>query len=251
MNNNTRINEILGAKRFQKYVFILERVKYKIVEKLFPNLQEDYEKRLNKALDKALEEEQDEIKREAIMKNYHDRVLASRQETNNRHNRNYHINKDNPMEFIKYLKSNKKIHMKGLVGNGVIYLIGIPLLATGVISPLVGGIVLGINTINTIVNFECVNLQNYNIKRLEKNRKQFEELKARREERDLESYKNVTSVVSSKIKNQREIPKVEEVVKEISTKEQLEEMRKLLLSYMPNQKENQKVLRKGERTCQQ
>ena len=252
MNKNTRINEILGAKKFQKVVFVVEKVKYKLFDKLFPNLQQDYEKRLDKALDKALKEEPDEEKRRLLLKNYHDKVLASRQESNNKSNRNYHFNKDNPMEFIKYLNSNKKIHINGLIGNGVTYLIAIPLLATGVISPLVGGIVLGVNTIHTFINFECVNLQNYNLKRFEKSRKQFEELRIRKQERDLEAYKNVTSVVSSKINSQREIPEVEEVVEGITTKEELEEMRKLLLSYMPNNsKEKGKVLRKGEKVCQQ
>ncbi len=250
MNKSTRINEILGAKIFQKYVFKLEKLKFIISDKLFPNVQDTYEVRLNKALDKALANETDEEKREKVLKKYHDKVLMSRKENNNKHNRNYHIDRDNPMEFVKYLENNKKIHKRGLISNGIIYLILIPLLITGVINPILGYSILAINTVHSFINFECVNLQNYNIKRFENNREKFEKMRKKREERDLEKYKDISPVIASKISSQREIPKPEEVVKEMTTKEQLEEMRNLLLSYKSENKSNDKVLRKGGRIWQ-
>ena len=251
MKKSTRINELLGAKKFQKCVFALEKFKYIIIDKLFPDIiEEKYEKRLSKALDKALKNEPEEEKRKQLLKNYHDKVLISRREINNKMNRNYHMRKDNSMEFIKYLNSNKKIHMKGLIANGLTYLIVIPLLASGIVAPIVGGIVLGINALHTVINFECINLQNYNIKRFENHREKLEQLRIKREKQELEKYKNIIGVVSNKLNGQREIPKVEEVAKEITTKEQLEEMKNLLLSYILSQGK-EKTLRKGERKCQQ
>ena len=43
MNKKYKVNEILGAKFFKKIVFLVERIKFKLINKLFPNSEKRYE----------------------------------------------------------------------------------------------------------------------------------------------------------------------------------------------------------------
>lgn len=233
MNNNTRVNEYLGAKWFRKCALKLEELKYKIIDRLFPNYEELYEARLTKKYDKELEKPHTDEEKEKIKFTYHKKILEARKEKNSKRNRNYHLNRDNPMEMVKHLENNKRIHVKGLIKNGVIYgtliilfILKVPLYVTIPLTVL--------NTISSAINFECINLQNYNIKRFEANKDKFEELRKRKEERDLEKYKDISHVVSTTINNSREIPKKEDIVGALTTREQILQMRNLILSYSDN-----------------
>ena len=228
MSFDTRINEILGAKIFQKYVFKIEDLKYKIIDLFFKDAEKNYEKKLRLTLDKELSKTQNDEEKSELIRNYQNKILTSRKENNNKKNRNYHIDKDNPLEFINYLNKNKSIHINGLIKNGIYFLLIATLIFQGNTLALIGKILLPINIISTFINFECVNLQNYNLKRFEKNREKFEELQKRKEQRDLKRYKEISEVVSAKIKSQEDILNIEDIIHSISTKEQLEEMRSLL-----------------------
>ena len=70
----------------------------------------------------------------------------------------------------------------------------------------------------------------YNIKIFNKNRDILEKWRKKKEEEGLVKYSNISRVVYSAIDGEKDIPKVEDVVSKITTKEQLEEMRKLLLA---------------------
>ena len=156
MNNNYKINEYLGAKIFKKLVFKLENIKFKISLKFFPNLYSYYEYKLKRQLDKNLLNEDNEEKRQLLIKNYQNNVLLVRKENNQRKNRNYHIKMNNPNEFVKYLNSNKKIHINGLIRNGISYLIIALFIICGIeVLSTIGYIALIINTFSTIINFEC------------------------------------------------------------------------------------------------
>ena len=43
-----KIYTLLGAEQFQKVVFILEKLKYQIIQKFFPNIKVYYEKQCDK-----------------------------------------------------------------------------------------------------------------------------------------------------------------------------------------------------------
>ena len=247
MSYDTKINELLGARKFQKCVFALEKLKYKMIEKFFPNMQTKYEKSLYDELEKKLSKDITEEEKNVLIKKYQMNILLSRSENNNKQNRNYHVNKDNPMDFIKYLKQNKKIHVRSIIKNGIIYIILIPLVVFSNISKTITIPLLLINTISTLINFECINLQNYNIKRFEQNKVKLDSIRKKREEKDLERYKEISKIISDKLNENKEIPKVEEIVDRITTKEQLQEMRKLLSAYS----EPQEIItqNKGGRKC--
>lgn len=231
MNCDTKINEFLGAKKFKKFVFLIEKIKFKLFDRFYPLIQKMYENNLNKSLEKELKSIDNEDSRQKVIRLYHEKILNFRKAINDKKNLNYHINEDNPMEFLKYLNNNKKIHQKGLIGNGIVYILISLFIATGVISI---GVIIGLfcyNVLSTIINFECINLQNYNIKIFNKNRDMLEKWRKKKEEEGLVKYSNISRVVYSAIDGEKDIPKVEDVVSKITTKEQLEEMRKLLLAY--------------------
>ena len=84
MNTDTKINEFFGAKKFQRVVFKVEDIKFKLIDKFFPHVEDDYEKKLNKSLEIELANTEDEEKKRALIRTYHKRILDSRKENNNR-----------------------------------------------------------------------------------------------------------------------------------------------------------------------
>lgn len=248
MNKNYRINELMGAKIFRKGAFKLEEIKFKVVDKFFPNTLEKYEKNLRKSLEKSLCNAKNDEERQVMIRNYQNKILTARKEFNDKRNRNYHIRMDNPNEFVNHLKNNKKIHVKGLIRNGIAYVGIVPLIIFGSsVLVLAGYLALVYNIISTFINFQCINLQNYNLKRFEESRERLDEIRKKRQIRDLKKYGEISKVVSKEFDKTEAIPSIEDVVSNITTKEQLEQMRNLLKVYYPNvdqnneQKANSKV----------
>ena len=226
-----KINEILGAKEFQKLVFKIEDLKFLIINKFFPNYEKWYEKNLKKSLDKRLSIAKTEEEKGLLIKDYQEQILLRRKENNSKKNRNYHISYSKPNDFIKYLEKNKKIHVNGLIKNGIVFLTGIPLLVLGSgFLDVIGYLVLSINTVSTFINIECVNLQNYNLKRINASKDKFERIAEKKLEKDTKSYGNISSLVASELKKSEFIPSPEEMIDSIKTKEELKEMRALLLN---------------------
>ena len=247
MNNNYKINEYLGAKVFKKLVFKLEKVKFKITSKVFPNLTSNYEKRLRKNLEKTLKKIDNEDERRRYIASYQENILLSRKENNSKQNRNYHINMENPTEFVKYLKRNKQIHVNGLIRNGIYYLIIIPLIVFG--NPffsIIGYTLFGWNTISTIINFECINLQNYNLKRFELSKEKIRRIKEKKQDLEIKKYGKISEIVSREFCKSDDIPKMEDIVGNITTKEELEQMKSLLLKYSNSEKPKEKKLKMGK-----
>lgn len=230
MINNLRINELLGATIFQKFVFRAESVKYTLIDKFFPNFPEKYERQLKKNLDKKLQKASTEEERQKIINLFRNNVLVLRKELNSKKNRNYHIEIDNPKKCIQYLKMNRRIHVRGLVINGGVFLISTLGIVFG--NEIVQGfsyVTSGCNCVSTFINFECVNLQNYNLKRLYNLREKLEIVAQKRKERNVKSYGKISEVISKEFERTNEIPDVEVIVQGITSKEQLDQMRKLIL----------------------
>lgn len=233
MNNDTRINEILGAKIFKPWVFKLEDIKFKIIERFFPTSEELYERRLRQALDLKLKRAKSKEEKESYIRDYQEKILISRKEFNMKKNRNYHIDMDNPNEFVRYLEINKKIHKNGLIKNFVVFLGSAAMIICGSqVIITIGVVTLVFNSISAFINFECVNLQNYNLKRFRKAQERFERLKEKRLEKDLKKYGEISKIVSGEMKRSIDIPTEEEIIDAIETKEQLEQLKELLLRHI-------------------
>ena len=149
-------------------------------------------------------------------------------------NRNYHIDSNNIGEIKKYIEMNKTIHTNSF--NNRMLKILITIFLTIILSnmfPLLTFIILVYEIIGVIVDLECVNLQNYNLCRLsnkkteiilkkieEKNNKQFEK-----------NMKNGINVIERTFNDTNSIPKIDDIISNIKSKEELIE----LLNYSKNE----------------
>ena len=232
---NMKIYEILGAKQFQKIVFIIEKIKYKIIEKVFPNILNWYNNYNEKSLKKRLEKCSDE-KREKIIDEYRYLELSFRKEIIYKQNQNYHIDLENPTYFVNYLKFNRKVHLDGIKSN-IFFIIASLLFKvffSNTLTVLIN-ILLIYNIISFIINFQCVNLQNYNLCRLENDK--MKELLIKREkkikEEKIKKYGEGMKVIGKTFQETEYIPSLDEVLSNVKTNEE----KKQLLLYFKKQLE--------------
>ena len=233
-----KLYRLLGAEQFQKVVFNVERFKYKIIDNFFPNVipwyETQYDKRYKKMISKG-KIEKNKIYEAQLEK------LKFRKELAYKQNRNYHYNPNYPTKFINYLEMNKKIHKKGLIKN-ILALSGVgilnfifnnpfPLLSLGFIA---------YETVCLIVNFECINLQNYNLCRFQTEKMQ-RFLKKEEEKKFNANVKKLSdgmNPVAEVINSQIELPSIDQVVDKIENRTQA----KQLLEYAKEQLQNMQNL---------
>ena len=102
-NRKIKLYEKLGAEKFQKIVFAVERAKFKIIKKCFPNFLKFYDKQCDKEEEKLLKKAKTEEEKKEIRKNIKFSKMAVRKELNQEKNRNYHMDPNRPTEIYKYL----------------------------------------------------------------------------------------------------------------------------------------------------
>lgn len=239
--------EKLGARKFQKFVFKIERLKYKLLKPYSKQVIKFVDKRVDRKLNKFLKNKKKEnklvfntIKKqklemfkklsdEDIIAYFNRDKLRIRMEFEACENRNYHLNKLNVKETIMYLNINKKIHEVGILSN-VFWSV-----VTGACMILLGGVFVPIGVISLlyqgisgVINFECINLQNYNILRLESRMEKLESIRNRKMEKKIKEYGEVAKVVAPLLGKGKDLPKTEDIVNSLNTSEQFEQMRKLL-----------------------
>ena len=158
-------------------------------------------------------------------------------------NRNYHIDFNNASKFKDYLLWNKKVHRDGMIWNGIwISLCSLALFFTSGIASVLTSIWLGYNILALGVNFECVNLQNYNILRFEEKEEVLKKLERRSKNRDVKNFAKVGERIYNKLCNRVEIPRSSDVVSDITDKEELEQLRRLALEVKEQRQTSSKVL---------
>jgi len=236
---------LLGAEKFQKVVFFAEKTKYAIIEKFFPNMQEHYERISDKQFQRCLKNEPVE-NQQYLLAEYQNQKLAFRKELVYKQNRNYHYNANCPTKFIHYLEWNKKIHLKGMKKD-IIWLLGILISAflLGNPMPLVSILLTFINTVHLFIDFECVNLQNYNLERFQRKEtyELLEKVEAKKQNENLEKLGESIKPVAKAITSQIELPTVHQVVNEVATIEQTRQ----LLEYAKEQYQYMKNIEKQRR----
>lgn len=225
--NKTKLYCLLGAEKFQKSVFLLEKLKYKAIDKFFPNVKEWYESQLDKQFKRKIRRENIE-NQEELLSEYQSQKLAFRKELVYRQNRNYHYNPNYPTRFIQYLKWNKKVHVNG-IRRDIVSLLGIVLFwfLFGNPTSVVPFLLLGGTVLSLVINFSCVNLQNYNLSRFEdeKTYSFLEKWEERKRTQNLEKLGDAIVPVSKAITSQIALPTVEQVVAQIETKEQAQKLK--------------------------
>lgn len=236
-----KLYDKLGASKFQKVVFIVERGKFKIIKKI-PN----HLKLLDGIIDIekwfALKFAKTEQDKEKIKRNCKFSKMAMRKELNLEKNRNYHLDPNKPTEIFKYLEWNKKIHKHGLIKDAIIA----PVLLAGTIMNVPGCLPLFIlEVLSAGVNFECVNIQNYNICRLKLMEKSLKRKEQEIEKKNIEMYGDAAEVIYNSVEENDKLPTFDQILDNIKTPEQLKQMREL---FQNTQKERakQKVLAGGK-----
>lgn len=246
----------LGAEKFQKIVFWIEKAKYYIIDTCFPEIDKWTEKRWDRYLKRQQNylkwkkeskgyqkvqkvgallrqkmhlpekpKEESPLDEKELKRQVQREKMLFRKERIRRQNRNYHQDRNHPTQIISYLENNKKIHLTGMIKDGVLILCSVTsvlLLGTtplGILFLIVGSVLLA-------VDFECVNLQNYNLCRLskEKVKKRLEKEENRRTDENFQKLSEVINSVAELVQEKESLPTVDEVVDQVQTKEEIEQL---------------------------
>lgn len=218
--------EKLGAKRFKKLVFKVEKIKWKAIKKFFPNYLKGMEKQYSKIRDKQLKKAKTEEERKLIIENYKKSVIQMKKEYYTEQNINYHMDLKNPEEIKEHLKRNKDIHKMWLKVDAIAAPILISLLALGNTWTIP---IIAIVGLEAIKNFQCINLQNYSLTCLEENKEKLEKISTKVIERSRNKYKEAQDVITKVITESEVVPDIDTVIKESKSKESLEQLKELLL----------------------
>jgi len=234
--------EKLGALKFQKVVFGVEKAKFKILKTICPNFIKyadkflDFQKR--KAMDKATSErEADRISKETI-----DKKIAIRTEFYREKNANYHMNLKKPTKMKTYLELNKQIHQYGIIFNAVV----IPLAVTGVVAGAPWAIpILVTEVVDAFVNFECINIQNYNLCRFKLAEETLIKKEMRETKKKVEEYGGLAEELHKTREKKGDILSIEEVLTSAKDNEKLDQLIKLLESNQTIVEDKPKVKVRG------
>lgn len=229
----------LGAKEFQKLVYKVEDIKYSLLKNqlsfLVPIVERIMKSRKNRLINKT----SDHVKQELIENNYKNELILFRKELKQEKNRNYHFDIDYTKNFKKYLLWNKDVHLKGIIRNLVILALSTGALIIGEGLIFNAALVLTIiNSIGLIINFECVNLQNYHLARFERVETKLEERKKNALLQKTQKYGNAINAINKQIEKSDSLPKLD--VKQMKIQE-LKELRNLLTEVNSSNKKLQRV----------
>ena len=243
-NKKIKRYEFLGALKFQNIVFKIEKAKFFVIKKLFPNYIRFYDKLCDYQKKKLLKKAKTEEQKIKIIENAKFAKMAMRKELREEKNRNYHIDNNRPTEIKKYLLWNKQVHKNGLIKDGVC----IALLIGGVIFQIPGSKVLLIaELLSAGINFECINIQNYNLCRLERIEPVLKKKEERIIKKEIEDYGEVSEVIYKTIEKNNDIPTIDDIINNIKTKEQLEQLRSLLMSKQEERNKAKEKVKGGGR----
>jgi len=242
-----KLYEKLGASWFQKVVFKVEKLKFKFIDKFCPNIGNWYfnicDKKANKLCLKAKTEEE----RTMIRLRYNYKKMAFKKELIEKQNRNYHIDLNNASEFRNYLLWNKKIHKNGMISNGIwIGLCGVAMTMFSGAAFAVSCFWLGCNIVALGVNFQCVNLQNYNLYRFDQKKDILIKIESRKRQKDVKDFAKVGKRIYNNLCERVEMPDSKEVVSTITDVDELMQLRKLALEIKGQREksDSSKIMRK-------
>lgn len=168
-------------------------------------------------------------------------VLELRKEKHRRENMNYHLDVNNPNKTLFWLNKNKEIHKRSLKKKLIIIpilialLIGGNLLGFGSLPTIINTLLIlmvSLEAVSTIIDTNCILLQNYNIKRVNRYIEgPYKRHKQKLEKKAIE-YNEMTNVVSGVVKESEKIPTIDEVLNNIETSKQAKQLLELVQQEM-------------------
>ena len=216
-----------GAEHFQKIVFGVEKVKFKLLKTICPNFIKYFDKYADFKQKRILKNIKSPNTSAEVIEKFKFSKMAMRREFYQEKNINYHINNNNPTEIYEYLQWNKDVHKHAMIKN----LIAIPIYITGIALGFTvpATILLSCELIGLGINFECINIQNYNICRYKLSEETLKKKRERRQKENIEKYGEAAELIRSNVEKQEQLPSMAEIINNATSKEQLSQLRELLL----------------------
>ena len=166
---------------------------------------------------------EEEINR--IQENYITAKVSMRKELNLEQNINYHMNNEQPTEIIKYLNWNKNIHKRNLAFNAM----AIAALSLGTATAIPGALpVLMLELISAGINFECINIQNFNICRYKIQEDILRKKEEKKTKENIEKYGDIAHKAKEKRNKKGDMLTSDEMIDCIDNIEQLEQFKKMI-----------------------
>ena len=215
----------LGAKKFQKFVLSLESKKYAFIKKIFPNIISKYDKFFDFRKKYELKRAKTEEERKRIIKKYQQAKMMIRIQYNNNQNANYHMSGLRPTQMYHYAKWNKAIHERSMKKDIIVTLGALGLSA---VTPL-SLILVPIELASMFIDFECINLQNYTISRMEEKKSTIEKIESRAVTKEVKEHGEAAKVISKTIEQSEDLPEPDKLIENITSIEQLEQIKEMLL----------------------
>lgn len=225
--------EKLGAKKMQNFVFKIEKVKWKVVKTIIPNYIKLGDRLLERKRDKIIKKTKDKDLIDNIRRETAKQKMILRREYNRDENFNYHITK-RPTEFLEQLEMNKNIHKRGLRTDAVTIAAGSAITALSYTSMLpdiaakVAIPIVACSGVCAFVNFQCINIQNYNIYRVKKIKKKLKEKEQKQASEQIEKYGKAYELIGNLIEEKKDIIDYASIVNNINDKEQLAQLQQLI-----------------------
>lgn len=238
-NKKIKLYEKLGAEKFQKVVFAVERAKYKVIKKCFPNFLKFYDNQCDKQEKRLLKKAKTPEEVNKIKRNTKFSKMAIRKEMNQEKNRNYHMDPNRPTEIYKYLEWNKAVHKRGLLKNAIIIAIATTAIACGLTIAIP---VLVAEILSAGINFECINIQNCSICKYKRCEAALEKKEQKKVTYNIDNYGEAAAAIDKAISSSDKIPSLSEIISQIDDPEQLRQMKKLIIEELESRnKEKVKV----------
>ena len=236
LEEKKKLYEKLGAKRFKSLTFKVESIKWKLIKKLLPNYTTKMERQLRKQRDKQLKKATTQEEKDRINRMFVKNVMLMRKEYNTEQNLNYHIDINDPNTIVDYLKRNKAIHSSWLKLDAVLIPILVSLIALGNTWAIPLLVIVGLESVK---NMQCINLQNYSLVCYEEKKDRIEKISERKISQKQKKYGEAQKVITKTIEQSEEVPSLDEIIEQASSKESLIQLKQLLLQERENRKRNE------------
>lgn len=242
-NKKIKLYERLGAEKFQNLVFAVEKLKFKVIKKLFPNIEKWFDKKCDKQQKKLLARAKTEEEKKEIIRNTKLRKMALRKELKQERNVNYHMDPNRPTEIYKYLEFNKKIHINGLIKDAIVAVISTVAVACGLAWAIP---ILVASVLSAGINFECVNIQNCSICKYKRCEEVLKKKETKKIENNIKRYGAAAAVIDKVVEDSDYIPSLSEIIAQAKTPEELRQLKELIIETLQannqqEKKERQKI----------
>lgn len=151
--------------------------------------------------------------------------MTVRKEFYQEKNANYHMNSKYPTSMKKYLQWNKKIHVRGILANFITLPVLFALLASGFL-PAIPLIAMEIASIG--INFECINIQNYNLCRFKITEDALKRQEQRKISKRVKNYGEASKVIYKSLATNENLPSISDIISGIDNIEQARQLRELI-----------------------